>query len=387
MTFMFEWMRVADATQVSAVRVSAALVCCLLIAGCATQGSALCKVEPVMTIKTQGGSTEDIVALPLGDVKGATTRLFLREICNDGNEPQCALGQWRIGRVDINAAETQAPATDHAWRPKNYNKKSPFEPLGMSLLRDAKPGSATLFILDIAKPKAVRIWQLRILDGDIVDARLINVQDENAGSKLEGANDLQGVREGDNFSVYVTRFDFFGVLRRGVEGWPGVIQARDAAPLQPFADGLRGANGIIDPCPTCDLVVADYWGRRLHFLAKPGGEDQGFATGELSIRPDNLTLDGGRILIAGQRDIILTALNLLVPSWVPSPSGVYSIDLVALGADAKPQLLWEGGWRFGRSVSVAVPIPGGRLALGQILTPDILVVDCRPDSVNPTSQP
>jgi hypothetical protein len=39
-------------------------------------------------------------------------------------------------------------------------------------------------------------------------------------------------------------------------------------------------------------------------------------------------------------------------------------------------LLWEGGWRQGHSVTTAVALPNERLAIGQINTPTILVVDC-----------
>lgn len=338
------------------------------------QGGALCKTEPVMTIKTQGGGSEDIVALPLGD-PGGTTRLFIREICNDSNGPRCKSGQWRVGRADVTAENSPTPA-EHAWRPGNDGEDSPFLPLGMSLVPGAEPGSATLFLVDIAKASAVRIWQLRILNGDIVDAKLISASDRDAGARLKGANDLQAVRDEDGFLVYITRFDKYGLLpwRTGV--WPALVKMRDGAPLETFADGFRNANGIVDPCPDCDLVIASYWEHRLRFISKAGGEVKGFASREFAVRPDNLTLDGERILIAGQHRVDLTFLNLFVSSWIPSPSAVYAIDVKSLHPGAIPQLLWEGGWRFGRSVTVAVPITGSRLAIGQISTPGILIVDC-----------
>jgi hypothetical protein len=80
-------------------------------------------------------------------------------------------------------------------------------------------------------------------------------------------------------------------------------------------------------------------------------------------------------LIAGQRHWFFASLNLAAP-FMPSPSAVYAIDIAALGANAEPHLLWDGGWRHGRSVSVAVPIPRG-LALGQIRSPGVLLVRCR----------
>lgn len=362
------------ATGIGIARASAALVCGFLLAGCVMQGGALCKTEPVMTIKTQGGGSEDIVALPLDDA-GGTTRLFIREICNDSNGPRCKPGQWRVGRVDVAAGNSPAP-TEHAWRPGSDGGNSPFLPLGMSLVPGTEPGAATLFLVDIAKASAVRIWQLRILDGDIVDAKLISASDRDAGAKLKGANDLQAVRDGDGFLIYITRFDEYGLLpwRTGV--WPALIKIRDGAPLETFVDGLRGANGIVDPCPDCDLVIASYWERRLRFISRDGSEDKDFASREFAVRPDNLTLDGERILVAGQHRVDLTFLNLFVSSWIPSPSAVYAIDVKSLHSGAIPQLLWEGGWRFGRSVTVAVPITGSRLAIGQISTPSILVVDC-----------
>lgn len=361
-------------TGLDIARALTALICGSLLAGCAMKGGGLCRTEPVMVLKTQGGGSEDIVALPLGDAEG-TMRLFIREICNDSNGSLCKSGQWRVGRVDIATGNLPAP-TAHAWRPEDDGKDSPFLPLGMSLVLGAEPGSATLFVVDIANTSAVRIWQLRILDGNIIGARSINSSDPDARAKLKGANDLQAIREEDRFLVYITRFDEYSLLPWRTSTWPALVKMRDGAPLETFAEGFRSANGIIDPCPNCDLVIASYWERRLRFISKAKGEINGFASGEFPIRPDNLTLDGERILIAGQHGIFLTFLNLFVSSRIPSPSAVYAIDIKSLHSGAIPQLLWEGGWRFGRSVAVAVPITGSRLAIGQISTPGILVVDC-----------
>jgi hypothetical protein len=136
-----------------------------------------------------------------------------------------------------------------------------------------------------------------------------------------------------------------------------------------------------------NLLVADYWGRRLRMFplaAGDGGDAMRPATRKLAIHPDNLTRAGDWILIAGQRHAPLTSLNLGIPS-LPSPSAVYRVRVDALpgteeaevpeAALPEPMLLWEGGWRHGRSVSVAVPVPGG-FALGQIRTPGVLIVSC-----------
>ena len=127
-------------------------------------------------------------------------------------------------------------------------------------------------------------------------------------------------------------------------------------------------------------MVADYWNNRLRFIKKDGDGDKtpNFATGELPIRPDNLTIIGDRILIAGQRSGILAGLGLFLP-FVPSPSAVIEIKEEELNNIAKGDLLWWGGLFDGRSVSVAVPaFPGSDdLILGQIRAPDLLHVTCK----------
>lgn len=128
------------------------------------------------------------------------------------------------------------------------------------------------------------------------------------------------------------------------------------------------------------LVVSDYWGRRLRVFSEEASVDQmAFATGELDIHPDNLTRDGSKIYIAGQRSALLAALNILLP-FVPSLSAVYAIDVVNLGPEAQPELIWDSGWFNGRSVSIAVPTAAG-LALGQIRARDVLLLDCRPPHI------
>jgi hypothetical protein len=94
----------------------------------------------------------------------------------------------------------------------------------------------------------------------------------------------------------------------------------------------------------------------------------------LAIHPDNLTLADGRILIAGQEHWLAAFAGLLFP-FFPSPSAVYQIEVDELGPNGKPDLLWRGGWSLGKSVSVAVPVPGG-IALGQIAAPGILRMAC-----------
>ena len=349
----------------------------LLLAGCEVEGNALCGRDPVMVIETRGGGSEDMVVLPL-DQTGDITRLFIREQCNDGSDPLCKAGQWRLGRADISWNNTTS-VTHHAWRPGNTASEDHFEPLGMSLVPGNAPGEATLFVIDIARPKLVRIWQLRITGGEITEARLATPANAaQTGARLATANSLQAIHsdESDGFHLFVTRFDEYGLLPFRPTPWPALVQIRNEQLQPPAAQDFRNANGIIQPCKDCDLIIASYWERRLRFASKTSGKIGEYASAELPIRPDNLRLDGERILIAGQRRVDLTALNLLVSSRIPSPSAVYAINTRSLGPDTHPTLLWEGGWKYGHSVATAVALPGNRLAIGQINTPSILIADC-----------
>lgn len=342
------------------------------------EGNALCTGEPVMTIETRGGGSEDIAVLPL-DPTGNITRLFIRERCNDSSDPECKTGQWRLGSVDISRENIPA-STRYAWRPGNNASEDDFEPLGMSLIPGDAPGEGTLFVIDIARPQSVRIWQLDINHGEITHATLAAPNDPQTGTRLTAANSLQAIRndEGEGFHLTITRFDEYGLLPFRPTPWPALVQINNGMIQPPSTQDFRNANGIIRPCPDCDLVIASYWERRLRFASKESGEIGGYASADLPIRPDNLRLDGERILIAGQRRVDLTALNLLVSPHIPSPSGVYAIDTRSLGPDTVPTLLWEGGWKHGHSVATAVALPGNRLAIGQINTPGILIADCSP---------
>ncbi len=339
-------------------------VACLMLGGAASTARAetLCAPAPVARIATLGAGAEDIVALPLG---AGRVRLFVRESCRGfgcGSAPE----RFRIGYADL-TADAVPLNTREAFRPSGE-----FEPLGMSLVRGLRPGDATLFVLDSVAPR--RIWRLEIRNGDIVGARSARWF-ESDRKELTAWNDIQAV--GD--VAYVTRFDPYGAFWR-TGAWQGL--ARISPGQQPvlYADGFRGANGIVD-LGGVDLVVSDYWNQRLRFVRKDPAAEHGiprFATAPLPIHPDNLTLDPerGRLLIAGQQSSMLTALNLMA-GFVPSPSAVLSIRTSLLGVDAEPTMLWKGGSNVGRSVSVAVPVPGERLALGQIAAPDVLVVGCR----------
>lgn len=349
----------------------------LLLTGCITRGSdAICAPEPVMIINNQGGGSEDIAVLPL-DPAGKTTRLFIREICNGKDSSPCMAGQWRVGQADI-SPESSPVSTEYAWRPARDSGIDTFEPLGMSLVPGEKPGNATLFVIDIGQPQAVRIWQLHIIMGEVIGAELATPADMQAGSRLTAANSLQAIRDGEDFHLYVTRFDEYGLLPFRPKPWPALVQLHKGLILEASKQDFRNANGIVDPCFDCDLVVASYWERRLRFASKESGKIGEYASAELPIRPDNLKRDGERILIAGQHRVDLTALNLLVSSHIPSPSAVYAINTRSLSPDTAPILLWEGGWKYGHSVATAVALPDNRLAIGQINTPGILIVDCSP---------
>jgi hypothetical protein len=316
----------------------------------------LCEPEPYAVIATLGGP-EDIVGLALSDNH---TRLFVREV---GLGSDGSVEKPRIGYTDIRP-DTPPDRTMLAWQPLEE-----FKPLGMSLVAGPTPGQGTLYVLDTIEP--VRIWCLAIDAGEI---RHANIWFTDASRALTSANDIQAV--GD--SAYVTRYDWFGLVPGRSGSWRGLVHIRpDAEPIA-YGHGLTGANGIVDLAPERDLLlVSNYWERRLHFVPKTahGSDVRQFATKKLPIHPDNLTRHGSRILIAGQRNWFLAALNLAAP-FMPSPSAVYAIDIAALGPEAEPKLVWDGGWRHGRSVSVAVPIQGG-LALGQIRSPGVLLVRCR----------
>lgn len=342
------------------------------------KGNALCIGEPVMTIETQGGGSEDIAVLPL-DQTGDITRLFIRERCSNDSDLRCKAGQWRLSSVDISRENTPAP-TRYAWRPGNNANENDFEPLGMSMVPDDTPGNGTLFIIDIARSQSVRIWQLDIRNGEIIKAALATQTDMQTGIRLTAANSLHATHNDnkDGFHLTITRFDEYGLLPFRPTPWPALVQIDNGLIRQPAAQDFRNANGIIRPCPDCDLVIASYWERRLRFASEKSGEIGEYASAQLPIRPDNLRLDGERILIAGQHRVDLTALNLLVSSRIPSPSAVYAIDIGSLGPDTVPTLLWEGGWKYGHSVATAIALPGNRLAIGQINTPGILIADCSP---------
>ena len=331
-----------------------------------------------MTIETQGKGSEDIAVLPL-DSTANITRLFIREHCSDGNNPHCKSGQWHLSSVDISRENTPA-STRYAWRPGNDADEDNFEPLGMSLVPGNTPGEGTLFVIDIARPQSVRIWQLDINHGEITKATLVTPNDSQTGTLLTAANSLQAIRndQGEGFHLIITRFDEYGLLPFRPTAWPALVQINNGLIQNSSTQNFRNANGIILPCSDCDLVIASYWERRLRFAPRESGEIGGYASAELPIRPDNLRLDGERILIAGQYRVDLTALNLLVSSHIPSPSAVYAIDTESLSPNTMPALLWEGGWKYGYSVATAVALPGNRLAISQINTPDILIADCAP---------
>lgn len=336
--------------------VLAPLTCALIVAFSAVRvaGAAPCVPKPVATIRTAGVGAEDIVALPLGDGR---VRLFVREVCR-GWRCEPTSDRFRIGFADV-TADAIPSSTEQAWRPAG-----PFEPLGMSLVLGQAAGDATLYVLDAVKPP--RIWRLQIVGGVIEPAERPWITER----AIEAGNDIQVV--GDH--VHVTRFDGLGFLPLRFGSWPGLVKVGPGQGPVPYAEGFRGANGVVDLGD--DLLVSDYWSRRLRRVSKDPereGEPR-FATAKLPIHPDNLTLDGERVVIAGQKSFFLTAMNLLA-GFVPSPSSVLAIALARLGPEAEPTPLWSGGWSHGRSVSVAVPLPG-RLVLGQIRAPGVLIVRC-----------
>lgn len=311
-------------------------------------------------VRTVGAGPEDIVALPM---PGGAVRLFVREGCR---ERPCEADGARIGYVDIGAdGRATADQTELAWRPAGA-----FEPLGLSLDADpAQPGRGRLMLLDRSPP--AKVWRLAIVDGRIEPAAVPWFTEVTDGGPLAKGNDLQAVGE----VVHVTRFDFFGLLRPGQPGWPGLLRLQDGQAAAEQADGLRGANGIVANARTGELIVANYWGRRLLRIDAASGAVLGEASAELPFHPDNLALSSdGRLWIAGQPSAWRTGLHLFgLP--VRAPSAVYVLPLDALGPAAEPRLVWADDGTHAQAVSVAVPVPGG-LALGQIAAPDVLLLRC-----------
>jgi hypothetical protein len=316
-----------------------------------------CEAQPER-VHTLGAGAEDIVALPLA---GGAVRLFMREVCRSKG---CTPEQVRIGQVDVGPdGRALAPRTDEAWRPPGE-----FDPLGLSLEVDAtQPGRGRLTVLDLASP--AKIWRHDIVDGRIVPNPAPWFRAPGVAHALGQGNDLQASGE----VVHVSRFDKRGFIGPERPGWPGVLRVT-ADEVVEQVDGWRGSNGIVAAGTPGELIVADYWQRRLRRIDAQTGRPLGFASAVLDIHPDNLSTDGRRVWIAGQHSVWRTALHLL--GWpIAAPSAVWSIAFDQLGPAAVAEQAWDDGGAHGRAVSVAVPVPGG-LALGQIRAPDVLLVRC-----------
>jgi hypothetical protein len=338
-----------------------ALAAALPVARADTAAAPLCEATP-QRVRTAGTGAEDLVALPM---PGGGVRLFLREGCRRGS---CAPEGPRIGRIDLGAdGQPLHEQTELAWRPEGD-----FEPLGLSLEADpAQPGRGRLTLMDGSSP--AKVWRLTIVNGRIQPAAGPWFTEATDNGPLAGGNDLHAQGE----LVHVTRFDFFGLLRAERPGWPGLVRLQEGQAAEQ-ADGLRGANGIVAGERAGErageLIVADYWGRRLLRVDAATGATLGEASAGLPIHPDNLTIDRGRLWIAGQTSPWRTGMHLF-GLRLAAPSAVYSIPLAELGPAAQPTLVWADGGTHAQAVSVAVPVPGG-LALGQISAPDVLLLRC-----------
>ena len=214
-----------------------------------------------------------------------------------------------------------------------------------------------------------KVWRIAIVDGRIEPPAGPWFIEATDNGPLAGGNDLHA--QGD--LVHVTRFDFFGLLRADRPGWPGLLRLQGGRAAEQ-ADGLRGANGVVAGERAGELIVADYWGRRLLRVDAATGATLGEASVELPIHPDNLTSDRGRLWIAGQTSAWRTGMHLF-GLHLAAPSAVYALPLAGLGPASRPTLVWADGGSHAQAVSVAVPVPGG-LALGQISAPDVLLLRC-----------
>jgi hypothetical protein len=313
-----------------------------LIAGCAGAPG----------ITTQGGP-EDVVAI----AGAAGSRLLLRE-------PR---GEGRIGQVDVPSTGAPPPTTTGFVRPD----QAAFAPLGLALA-EPEPGRFELLAIDRAKAGAA-IRRFAVPGGATGAAGAVVYQ----GAEVDRANDLVGFVRDGQLEVWFTRFKFGGFLPWGHGDWVGLVRVRDGQ-ATPFATGLAGANGIAWVATRQRLLVSDFWERRLRWYDPASGAFDGYATAELPIHPDNLTLDPvrGEVLIAGPKHFSAVVANLLVPS-LASASMVLAAPIDSLSESARPATAWEGGWSTG-SVSVAVPVGDKRLALGQMTTPGLLIVERQP---------
>lgn len=303
-------------------------------------------------IATQGGP-EDLVAL----ASPGGTRLLVRE-------PK---GAGRIGQVELPAADAVPEATTAFGRPEVEK----FAPLGIALV-EREPGRRELLAIDRSKgAAAIRSFDLSGTATAPTGRALYE------GAEVAQANDLVGFVRDGAFEVWFTRFRFAGFLPWGGGDWTGLVRVRDGQATA-FAPGFGGANGITWVAARQRLLVSDFWERRLRWFDPASGAFDGYATAVLPIHPDNLTLDAerGEVLIAGSKHFSATFANIVLPS-VASPSMVLAAPLDGLAPGAQPKTVWDGGWRTG-SVSVAVPLGDKRLALGQITTPKILIVDRLP---------
>lgn len=203
----------------------AAFACLWQLPGCATAERAACDDPVPRIVSTKGSGAEDIVALPLAN---GHTRLFVREVCR--SLLGCDYAQNRIGYVDIDSnVSPQASETKQAWRLSGDEQE--FEPLGLSLIPGEKPGFGLLFLIDAVKP--VRIWRLAIDHGVVTRADQFWPDKKGIESDpIESANDLHA----DGDSVYVSRFDFLGILSWRSGAWPG----DHSAPQGRIASRARG---------------------------------------------------------------------------------------------------------------------------------------------------
>lgn len=319
-----------------------ALPLAMLLAGCAGAPG----------IATLGGP-EDLVAIATDRGK----RLLVRE-------PK---GEGRIGQVEVPTSGAAPGATEALGRPAQEK----FAPLGLALV-EAEPGRQELLAIDRSRgAAAIRRF------GWSGDAAAATGEPLYQGTEVEQANDLVGFVRDGAFEVWFTRFRFAGFLPWSGGDWTGLVRVRDGQATA-FAPGFGGANGIAWVAARQRLLVSDFWERRLRWFDPASGAFDGYATAVLPIHPDNLTLDAerGEVLIAGSKHFSATVANIVLPS-VASPSMVLATPLDGLAADAQPKTVWDGGWRTG-SVSVAVPLGDKRLALGQITTPKILIVERLP---------
>ena len=119
---------------------------------------------------------------------------------------------------------------------------------------------------------------------------------------------------------------------------------------------VGGANGMAfwtNPSGGVELILSDYSHRRIwRFEADEDGSLRTLSETSIQFRPDNLTISGDELFIAGQYNLISSYLNISFSSGIPTRSGILRWSLSK--PDAEP-VLTDPQPQGGPAVATAVP--------------------------------